>query len=197
MRNIFYLIYKLCQKLKCWAEMIKSLYLSFLFMNCPICVKFHKIGKIRNFHYIHIGKNVEFDNYIYLTAWDSKQNINNKPIIQIGDNCSFGAFNHISCSNKILIGNNVLTGKYVTIVDNSHGYTSKETLNVAPRDRDIVSNGPVFIASNVWIGDKATILPNVKIGYGAVVAANSVVTKDIPDYAIVAGVPAKIIKRNE
>lgn len=53
----------------------------------------------------------------------------------------------------------------------------------------------MIIGNNVWIGDKATILPNVSIGNGAIIAANSVVTKDVPEYCIVAGNPAKIIKQ--
>lgn len=59
----------------------------------------------------------------------------------------------------------------------------------------VTSKGPVIIGSNVWFGDKATILPNVTIGDGAVIAANSVVTKDVPAYSVVAGNPAKIIKQ--
>jgi virginiamycin A acetyltransferase len=55
------------------------------------------------------------------------------------------------------------------------------------------SKGPVIIGSDVWIGAKSTILSGVKIGHGAVVAANSVVTSDVPPYAIVGGVPAKVI----
>ena len=63
-----------------------------------------------------------------------------------------------------------------------------------PLKRPIVSKGPVRIGDNVWIGDKATILPNVSIGNGAIIAANAVVTKDVPPYSVAAGNPAKIIK---
>ena len=64
-----------------------------------------------------------------------------------------------------------------------------------PQKRPLYSKGAVFIGDNVWIGDKATILPGVKIGEGAVVAANAVVTKDVPAYSMVAGNPAKVIKQ--
>ena len=63
-----------------------------------------------------------------------------------------------------------------------------------PINRPLFSKGPVVIEDNVWIGDKATILSGVTIGMGAIVGANSVITKDIPAYAVVAGSPAKIIK---
>ena len=117
-------------------------------------------------------------------------------LITIGRDCNFGAFNHITASNKIIIGDNCLTGKWVTISDNDHGTTNLEDLKKRPQDRDIVSKGPVIIGENVWIGDKATILGGVTIGNGAVIAANSVVTKDVPPYSVVGGIPAKVIKSN-
>ena len=96
--------------------------------------------------------------------------------------------------NRIVIGNGVLTGKKVLITDNSHGEITREMMDVDPLKRQVVSKGEVIIGDNVWIGEKATIVANVKIGNGAIVAANSVVTKDVPPYCVVAGCPAKIVK---
>lgn len=62
-----------------------------------------------------------------------------------------------------------------------------------PQKRPITSKGPVIIGDNVWIGDKATILPGVTIGDGAVIAANAVVTENVPEFSVVAGIPAKVI----
>jgi len=56
------------------------------------------------------------------------------------------------------------------------------------------SSAPIIISDNVWIGERATILKGVSIGQGAIVAMGSVVTKDVPDYSIVAGNPARIVK---
>ena len=117
-----------------------------------------------------------------------------EPELKIGDNVSLGEYSHITCTNKITIGNGVITGRFVLITDNSHGSSTKKDADIAPLAREINSNGPVCIGENVWIGDKATILPNVTIGKGSIIAANAVVTKDIPEYSVVAGVPAKIIK---
>lgn len=115
------------------------------------------------------------------------------PELTIGSNCSFGAFNHITCANRIKIGDSLLTGKWVTITDNSHGETDKTTLGMRPQKRPITSKGPVIIGDNVWIGDKATILPGVTIGDGAVIAANAVVTENVPEFSVVGGIPAKVI----
>lgn len=67
-------------------------------------------------------------------------------------------------------------------------------MNCPPELRKLSSKGPVIIKDNVWIGDGVTILPGVTIGVNAIVGANSVVNKDIPDNAIAAGVPAKVIR---
>lgn len=145
--------------------------------------------------YIIIGKGTHFSEHSHLTAWDKTiAGDVFQPEIQIGENCCFGAWNHITATNCIKIGNNLLTGKWVTITDNSHGETDFNTLQIPPLLRPCVSKGPVVIKDNVWIGDKATILPGVTIGEGAVIAANAVVTKDVPAYSIVGGNPAKIIK---
>lgn len=130
-----------------------------------------------------------------MTAWDSSYvGGNNIPEIIIGDGTSIGDESQVTAINKIVIGNGVLTGKKVLITDNSHGEVVRELMDVAPLKRPVVSKGPVIIGDNVWIGEKATIVANVRIGQGSVVAANSVVTKDVPPYCVVAGCPAKIVK---
>lgn len=144
--------------------------------------------------YIEIGDNVFFSHSTFLTACDSYGSQRFTPSIKIGKNCHFGAYNHITSINKIEIGDGCLTGKWVTITDNSHGTTSVEELTTAPIERELYSKGPVVVGKNVWIGDKATILPGITIGEGSVIGANAVVTKDVPPYSVVAGNPARIIK---
>lgn len=145
---------------------------------------------------IFIGAGTHFGEHTFLTAWE-KPCAGGKyhPEIHIGCNCNFGAWNHITSTNRIEIGHNFLTGKWVTITDNSHGETDYATLQTPPFQRMVTSRGPVIIGDNVWVGDKATILPNVTIGNGAVIAANTVVTKDVPAYSIAVGNPARIIQR--
>lgn len=181
---------------------LNSLWVSTSFKNCSTSVGFGKIGWIRGPQYISIGNNTEFEDYLFLTAWDYyyyaiKSEYSNtdyvmkkqvlSPTIRIGNHCNFGAFNHITCVNFISIGDHVLTGKWVTITDNSHGLTDIDSLSLPPEYRMLYSKGPVIIGDNVWIGDKVTILPNVRIGEGTVIAANSVVTSDIPSYCVYAG----------
>ena len=155
-------------------------------------VSFGRIGLLRGMECISIGDFSSFDDFVFLTAWPN----HGTSELYIGERCAIGAFSHITCTNKIMIGDNCLTGLYITITDNSHGNTDHPSLEIPPNERIVESKGPVIIGNNVWIGDKATILPNVTIGDGAVIAANSVVTNDVPAYSVVAGNPAKIIKQN-
>ena len=76
---------------------------------------------------------------------------------------------------------------------NNHGSTALSDLQIRPQDRALTSKGSVRIGNNVWIGDKVAILGNVTIGDGAIIGANSVVTKDIPANAVAVGSPARII----
>ena len=116
------------------------------------------------------------------------------PQLEIGNHVSLGEYSHITCARRVVIGDGVLTGRFVLITDNGHGNSSEEECSMPPLCRPVYSRGGVFVGNNVWIGDKATILPGVMIGEGAVVAANAVVTKDVPPYAVVGGCPAKVLK---
>lgn len=147
--------------------------------------------------YISIGDGSHIGDYGRLTAYSYYQATGQKltPQISIGNNCSIGTQSHITAINHINIGNNVLTGPRVLITDNSHGSSSLHELEIPPHARELISPGAVVIEDNVWIGEGAMIMPNVHIGKGCIIAANSVVTKSIPSYCIVAGSPAKIIKQ--
>jgi acetyltransferase-like isoleucine patch superfamily enzyme len=145
--------------------------------------------------YIIIKKGTFIAAHVTLTAWDNYLNQRFTPKIEIGKNVSFGEYNHITCINSIRIGDGVLTGRWVTITDNSHGRFEDDQLGIVPAFRPMISKGPTIIGDRVWIGDKATILPGVTIGESCIVAANTVVTKDIPPFSLVAGNPAKIIKQ--
>lgn len=144
--------------------------------------------------YITIGENVLIGKRGILTAWDRYGYDSFSPSISIGNRTSIGEDCHITAINNITIGNNVLIGKKVTISDNSHGQTNFDELNLPPVDRPLYSKGPVIIEDGVWIGDKVTIVANVRLGKNSIVGANSLVTKDVPSNCVVGGVPARIIK---
>lgn len=190
------IIYKIKKHI---SEIIASYIYSFFFAKC-----FSKCGKgfktefgftVVGAEHISIGENCLFHKQTELYAFHKIHEQSFSPQIIIGNNCDFGRNNKITAVNKITIGDGLLTGGYVLFTDNNHGDLSQEQLEMEPNRRPITSKGGILIGKNVWIGEKATILGNVKIGDGAIIAANAVVTKDIPAYCIAAGIPAKVIKQ--
>lgn len=111
--------------------------------------------------------------------------------IHIGDNVHI---NHnvdiFALDENIIIGNNVIIASYVSILAANH--ITKE-INIPIRYQGYISK-KIIINDDVWICTRATILAGVTIGQGSVIAAGAVVTKNVPPYAIVGGVPAKIIR---
>ena len=144
--------------------------------------------------YVSIGSKTAFGKRLCLTAWDSYQGKSYNPQIEFDQDCHFGDDNHITSCNGIKIGDNLLTGRNVLITDNSHGVFEIDQLEIAPIERPLFSKGKVIVGNNVWLGSNVCVMPGVTIGDGAVVAANSVVTKDVPPKTMVGGVPARIIK---
>jgi acetyltransferase-like isoleucine patch superfamily enzyme len=159
-------------------------------MTAIISYPFNLIGG----KYISIGENTTIGRHGVLNAWDKYMHDRFNPLICIGNNVNIGEYCHISAINKIIIGNGVLTGRRVTIIDNFHGKTNNESFLLPPAMRALYTPGPVIIDDNVWIGDKVTILPNVHIGKNAVIGANAVVSHDIAENCMAAGIPARIIK---
>ena len=109
----------------------------------------------------------------------------------IGDHTRIGI--HCTIIGPVTIGNHVNLAQGIVVTALNHNFQDT-TLRI---DEQGISTSPVIINDDVWIGANAVILPGVTIGKHAVIAAGAVVTKDVPDYCIVGGVPAKIIKKIE
>ncbi len=111
--------------------------------------------------------------------------------LEIGEGCSLGNFNHIYATHSIILGKRVLTADKVYISDNLHEYRDIET---AIKDQPIIQKKDVSIGDGAWLGENVCVI-GASVGKHSVVGANSVVTKDIPDYCVAVGIPARIIKR--
>lgn len=112
----------------------------------------------------------------------------NKENIIIGNDVGISAFVHIWGSGGVIIGDRVLIASHVAITSVTHDYNVKHICFSPSIHKQVV------IQDDVWIGTHSVILPGITIGEGAVIGAGTVVTKDVPAYAIVAGAPARIIK---
>ncbi|MBQ7424261.1 MAG: acyltransferase [Prevotella sp.] len=150
--------------------------------------------RLQGLNRITIGSRTYIASGVQLTAWSRHNGNTYQPEIKIGNHCTIRENAHITAINSITIGDNLLTGTNVYISDNSHGQTSLEHMMQPPSDRPLYSKGPVVIGNNVWLGNNVCILPGVTIGDGAIIAANSVVTKDVPAYSLAAGAPAVVKK---
>jgi carbonic anhydrase/acetyltransferase-like protein (isoleucine patch superfamily) len=112
-------------------------------------------------------------------------------VLRIGDRCVIGRGSHIVAHHSIDIGDDVFTGPYVYITDQNHSYADPEV----PIGRQWPVNAPVSIGAGTWLGTGVIVLPGAVIGRNVVVAAGSVVRGEIGDRCVVAGAPARVVKR--
>lgn len=110
--------------------------------------------------------------------------------VTIGNRVYIGKYCVLASDTGITIGDNTMLAEFVSIIDADHGVEK----NGAPiRDQEL-KPAPVTIGNDVWIGRGCAVLKGVSIGEGAVIGANSVVTRDIPPFAVACGVPARVIR---
>lgn len=114
------------------------------------------------------------------------------PELSIGDRSYIGRFATFACMNRVTIGCDVMISDRVYIGDCLHGF-SRSDLPI--KEQYLTSPGPICIGDGSWIGIGVAILPNVKIGKNCVIGANSVVTRDVLDGEVVAGSPARVIRK--
>ncbi len=183
-------------------------------------VLLYPFGILNGLH--HLGKNGSRDLYnkfrFKKVIIDKGCCIDNKSIIKpnvhILENCIINnsQIDSFSYMGKNCLAQNVSIGKYCSIANDVYiglgkhpvnffststiFYKKFNTLKIKLVDNDLAfcEYDKITIGNDVWIGARSIIMDGVKIGHGSIIAANSVVTKDVPPYAIVAGIPAKIIK---
>jgi serine acetyltransferase len=149
-------------------------------------------GTIMNPDRIQIGSDTIVGPYVALTAGMVEgQPVLSNPVVRIGDRCLIGRGSHIVGHWNIELGDDIQTGPYVYITDQNHSYVDPDI----PIGAQIPVEAAVRIGSGSWLGANAVILPGSIIGEHVVVAAGAVVRGEVPDHCVVAGVPAKIVRR--
>lgn len=155
-----------------------------LFSSCGDAVYIGQYVTILGFENISIGNRINIMAHSYMYA-------NSGGLLRIGDDFSVNNGVYIGASGgKIIIGNNVCIGPYTVLRALDHGHSR---IDIPMTQQDDIG-GEILIEDDVWIGANCTILKNVKIGRGSIVAAGCVVTKDVPSYTIAGGVPNRVIK---
>lgn len=115
-------------------------------------------------------------------------------VVSFGNGTEIGNHSTISSVNEVIIEEDVLTGPHVFISDHNHDY--RNPLKPISKQGVMVKDGSkVVIGEGTWLGTNVVVVGNVKVGKHCVIGANSVVTKDIPNYSVAAGIPCKVIKR--
>lgn len=142
--------------------------------------------------HIHIGAGTMVNTWCTLAAGYSDTQTTVPPrALVIGDRCVIGMRSGIVAHESIEIGDDVWFGQDVYVTDANHGYADPNT----PIGRQLGPHDPVSIGAGTWIGHGSVVLAGTRLGRNVVVAAGSVVRGDIPDHAVIGGVPAKVIRR--
>jgi acetyltransferase-like isoleucine patch superfamily enzyme len=110
--------------------------------------------------------------------------------LKMGDHSNIGPYSYVGCSGYIEIGSRVLMGPRVNLMGENHAFQRTDI----PMKEQGVTRERLIIEDDVWIGVNATLLAGITIGRGSIIAAGAVVTKDVPPFSIVGGVPARLIK---
>ncbi|MEU5734084.1 acyltransferase [Streptomyces antimycoticus] len=113
------------------------------------------------------------------------------PVLRIGNGVVLGRGSHVIASVPVEFGDDVFCGPYVYVTSDNHSYDDPEQ----PVGRQWPRSAPVHIGPGSWLGAGAVILPGARLGRNVVVAAGAVVRGEVPDHAVVAGAPARIIRR--
>ena len=147
---------------------------------------------IFNERYIRIGKDTMIGPHVAMSAGMVEgQECIAETVVRIGDRCLIGRGSGIVGHLSVTIGNDVWTGHHVYITDQNHGYEDVSR----PISLQSQPERAVSIGDGSWLGHGTVVLPGVTIGRHVAVGANSVVTRDIPDYSVAVGNPARVIKR--
>jgi carbonic anhydrase/acetyltransferase-like protein (isoleucine patch superfamily) len=150
-----------------------------------------KGNRFLNPRYIKIGESVLLSsNSLYECYPAPLSDVKGDPVLSIGDRTCIRSYCHFQCANSITIGKDVLISDFVYICDYNHGLVP----NKSGYHDGKLESAPVSIGDGCWIGHGVSILKGVSIGQYCVIGANSVVTKNVPDYCMAVGNPAKVIK---
>jgi acetyltransferase-like isoleucine patch superfamily enzyme len=171
-------------KVKYLMDILATIFTLKVFVHFFKLIAYYLVNYVVGYSKVKLGKKTKLHPTVILRQAER---------ISIGENCLLNHNNILQAGKStasITIGNNVMTGPNVMMFAFNHG----TDLNGLPMIEQEYKEGDIIIEDDVWIGAGSVILFGVKIGKGAVIASNAVVNKNVPENAIVGGVPAKLIK---
>lgn len=189
--------HKLWRKVESWLRLIGRLRSkAYTVLLSPL---FFSIGRYVTicppFRYANLSQ-IELGNYVVIhrDSWVQvvgSGGADRSPRLILKDNVSIGMGATISAAKKIIFEEGVFSARNIYVSDHGHEFRD---VSIPVRSQGIGNIAEVRIGKNTWLGQNCVILPGVTIGKHCVIGANSVVNRDIPDYAVAAGAPARIIR---
>lgn len=149
------------------------------------------IMPILNKKCIYVGDNVVIRPQVRMEPIIKYLNATYQPKITIGSGTNIEQCCHVTCANEVVIGQNVTIAAFTMITDIDHEYSD---INKGILNQKLLVKKTI-IGDESFIGMGSRIMPGVTLGKHCIIGANSVVTKDIPDYSVAVGIPAKVVKR--
>ena len=139
-----------------------------------------RVELLKRWIFRQAGKDVDIADGVVFSGYKS---------ITGGDNFGFGKGCRVYAAGGITIGSHVMIAPYVTLITSNHRYKTQ-----CSSEGNYDEFKPIVIHGDVWIGERAIILPGVTIGRGAIVGAGAVVSRNVPEFAVVVGNPAQVVK---
>jgi len=147
---------------------------------------------LHNKKHVEIGENCVVGRFAVINAVTQYENIRYDPKISIGDDVYIGGYSQLHCMNNLTLEQGVVLSEHVYISDISHGFAPDKGLIM---QQELECKGPVYIGEHTFIGYGVSIMPGVSLGLRCIVGTRSVVTRSFPPYSMVAGSPARLVKR--
>ncbi|MFF7212631.1 acyltransferase [Streptomyces sp. NPDC008238] len=149
-------------------------------------------GTIFGEEWIHLGECCIIGEQVTLTAGMMPGlDLGPDPVVRLGNGVVLGRGSHVIASRPVVFGDDVYCGPYVYVTSDNHSYDDPHE----PIGRQWPRSAPVEIGSGSWLGAGAVILPGARIGRNVVVAAGAIVRGEVPDHCVVAGAPARVVRR--
>jgi acetyltransferase-like isoleucine patch superfamily enzyme len=163
----------------------------------------------QRFRRLHVGEHTYIDDSVQVLGWQQVRighhtvigegtwiNVNERrraePVVTIGDNCFIARRNFFSAGARINIGDYTLTGPDCHFIGAGHDFSSPFKPVAL---REVKPDGVIEVGANCWFGSSVIVMENVRIGFGSVLGAGALITRDCPPFSLLVGAPARIIKR--
>lgn len=171
------------------ASNLRGIFIKCIHPNLEFPILIRKGCQFKNLKYLNAGRHLVISDHVEIFI-NPERGKNAK--LSFGNNVSIGRYTSIGCANHIIIEDDVTLAPYVHLTDRNHCYAD---VKIPIWRQPVECPGPIVIGEQSWLGYGVQVMPGVTIGRHCVIAAGSIVTREIPEFCVAAGIPAKVIKQ--